>query len=70
MPQINAGALLTDDRPQRLDACSREIGEGHTEDFAVGAGETEGRGKAVDLAREYTNSDGTPDNPSFKVGDS
>ena len=35
---ISADLLLTDDRPQRPDARSREVGVGHTEDFAVGGG--------------------------------
>ena len=36
--RINADSLLTDERPQRPDARSREVGVGHTEDFADGGG--------------------------------
>ena len=35
---ISADPLLNDERPQRLDARSREVGVGHTEDFADGCG--------------------------------
>ena len=35
---ISAAPLLTDDRPQRPDARSTEVGVGRTEDFADGCG--------------------------------
>ena len=35
---IRVAPLLTDERPQRLDARSREVGVGHSEYFADGSG--------------------------------